>query len=630
MYNRYDQGSYLDTETHFSSGISGEVEHSVMFSDPTVVTTFNAGDIVPILDIEILPNDTFELDLDFVIRQTTLKYPTMGNMFVDFFAFFVPHRIVNQSAKSVFGENVYGVWAPNAVEFAPLWNDPSLDVQIPVGSVADYYNYPTQEPLSGTVLVDCHDLKFRGYVEIYNEYFRDQNYQAPVAYSKLNVYEGFLSNSGSNSLASPSQCSVSVSDLPDNSYGVGAVRQAVYGNMDIENAVVMPHFMCNSSFLAIGKPLKACKLHDYFTSVLPSPQKFSGSVFVSVSGASGTVPVYAYPELGFVNISSKNFGALKFVSSVSPSSPTVARDAVNLQTTAANATNGAPAGSATFIDTADSRYVSPTNLVFDSEDLKNLSISITDIRTAAAVQQVYEQLARSGSRYRSYVAAFFGIDAPDLFKDIPEFLGRFRRKLDLYQVSQTSETQASGTPQGNLAGFGYTNSHGRLFSSTFLENGYLHVFAVVRHKNVYSTLMTRDNFRRSMLDFYQPQLANISETPVYTREINPFHPQTSDGELSVFGYQEPFADYRYDPDRVTGYMRPGIEQSLASWNYADPYTSELVSANSNWIQSNSEEVLNRSLVFDSSVVPQFKGQFNFHIKKQRAMPVFGVPGMDTI
>lgn len=138
--------------------------------------------------------------------------------------------------------------------------------------------------------------------------------------------------------------------------------------------------------------------------------------------------------------------------------------------------------------------------------------------------------------------------------------------------------------------------------------------------------MSRDNFRLSMMDFYQYPLANISEQPVYTREINPF----STDEEGVFGYQEAWSEYRMIPDRVSGFMRPGIELSLSNWNYADDIDTSLQIANGDWLRSNAKEVVSRTTALQDMDLPQFKGQFFFEIKMERPMPVYSVAGLDII
>lgn len=617
MNGRYKQIDNANANIRFSKALMGETESSRMTSTPTHLTTFNAGRLVPIYCREVLPDEDLSIDLEFVVRQTTLLTPTMGHMKIDFYAFFVPNRIVNTSWKAVEGENYSGSWTANNVSLVPLKSVSTGTTLIPVGSTADYYGFPTQQAMPNSVLSLCNDLKFRGYVFIWNEFFRDQNYQPPIPISYLNVYQGFLDPASSSIPLhglSSSSLVIDESNGGDGSFAAGSIVSQLYGSGSPYSSFDIPSKSPLNSFRATDSPLLVNKLHDYFTSVLPSPQKSLSSVFAPVTGSVNLPQNFVITSANTELTGPHN--PLRFRVYDTGAVP------ANGQLDVASGLLGSTSSTVT-----GATPLYPSNLVTPATTLNvtGLALDIKDIRMASAIQQVYEIMARGGSRYREIVRSFFGIEVDDPYDDIPKCLGHLSRDLDLYQTAQTSSTESGNTPQGNLAAFGYTSNGGRLFSNKFIEHGYVHIFAVVRQSNIYPSYFSRDNFRLSMLDFYSPPLANISEQPVYTREINPFN-----GPTNVFGYQEAWAEYRYEPDYVSGYMRPGVDNSLSLWNYADDFDSGLRISNSTWLRSNAESVLNRTLAVTSSVSPQFKGQFRFIVDKTLPMPTYSVPGMDII
>lgn len=622
----YRQGKAVESGvTRFTRSPMSEVEMSRMSAVAKVKTTMNAGDIVPVYYEEILPHDTFKVSVRDIIRQATTLRPTMDSMIVDIIPVWIPNRIVNESWVNVQGENTSGFWSAPVVNLAPLYTG-TQDIQIPIGSVADYYGFPTQRPIKASVLQQCNDTKFRGYLLAYNELFRDQNYQTPLSWSKLNVYEGFLDPIGTNISLSGN---ISANQSADGSYGSGAVVKAVYGDGGEPNASFTIAGRV-TTWSALDKPLKANKLHDWITSGLPSPQK-------------GTEVFFGIGEVANVRLDTSDN-----VRAFTTGSPLKVRTNMRNNTNsivghdlfaalAANSDSGTlRMDSATFIPESGNTFeINGTNL-FGTADLSNATgVSVNDLRLAIATQQVYEQLARGGSRYREIISSFFGLDTENIFTEIPVVLGRYRHELDLYQVAQTSSsTEDSAT--GDLSAYGYTASNGFLFERTFIEHGYIHFFAIIRHQNTYSTYFAPDNFRRATLDFYLPSLANIGEQPIRLATLNPFVEE--DGRAIAF--QEAWWEYRYKVDRVSGAFRsmPADRQSesLNVWTYADDFDEDFEVVTGDWLKSNSEEVLNRTLDTPTMIdgtptgYPQFKVQLAFDIVQQRPLPVYSVPGLDVI
>lgn len=131
-------------------------------------TTFDAGYLIPILVDEALPGDTFNTKLTAFARMATPIYPVMDNLFMDFFFFAIPHRLV---------------WE-NWEKFCGAQTDPgdSTDYEIPIctatgtppaeGSLFDYMGIPP-----GVSNLEWSQLPGRAYNLVVNEWFRDQNLQ---------------------------------------------------------------------------------------------------------------------------------------------------------------------------------------------------------------------------------------------------------------------------------------------------------------------------------------------------------------------------------------------------------------------------------------------------------------------
>ena len=146
MSERYVNIETTDQRTHFEQAVTQLPERSRMTAQPRVITTFDAGRLVPIYCREVLPSQTIKLDLDFTIREVTMKTPVLGALQADVYAFFVPNRVVNSSWKQVMGENVNSAWTQTSeVSLNPLVSVSGSSYTFPVGSIADYYGLHTPD-----------------------------------------------------------------------------------------------------------------------------------------------------------------------------------------------------------------------------------------------------------------------------------------------------------------------------------------------------------------------------------------------------------------------------------------------------------------------------------------------------
>ena len=164
-----------------------DIQRSRFHVPHTHKTTFSSGELVPIGLFEVLPSDTFELDLASVTRMVTPIVPTMDNSFLDVYAFFVPNRIACLHPKDwekICGENVNGYWAPNTestLELTGNMTTMSSMQKILPRSIGAYMGLPIMDQYNASEYLyeKVSALPLNGYRLIWNEWFRDQNTQAP-------------------------------------------------------------------------------------------------------------------------------------------------------------------------------------------------------------------------------------------------------------------------------------------------------------------------------------------------------------------------------------------------------------------------------------------------------------------
>lgn len=549
-----------NTESHFSQIPRANIRRARFKRDYSNTTTINEGDIVPIYVDEVLPSDTISLTQNSLIRMATPIYPVMDNCYLDIYYFFCPNRLLWEHWENLMGQNDESYWAPKTEYSVPQLTAPSGGWK--QGTIADYMGIPTK-----VANISINAMPFRAYARIWNEWFRDENLQQPI-----------------------------VQDIDDaNNTGSNTGNQLT----DAQNG---------------GLPLKAGKMHDYFTSCLPEPQKGEASaVPIDIALNAEVITTPRNHDVG---------GNALFWKPIS-GTPT-ANQGYQIGADFRTGTEYAiTETSSKYSQPSSSFMMAPSNLEL-RESSTATSININELRQAIAIQHILEADARGGTRYTELLKNEFGVTSPDSRLQRTEYIGGSRIPININQVIQQSATDAT-SPQGNTAAYSLTTSRNKMMSYSATEHGYILGLAVIRVDHSYQQGLRRMWSRKRRFDFYHPTLANLGEMEVLNKEI---YCQGNDTDDDVFGYQEAWADYRYHPNMVTGEMRSNYAQSLDAWHYADYYKS-LPILSSEWIQEGKENI-DRTIAVQSEISHQFIANFYFDQTWTRPMPIYSVPGLEKI
>lgn len=332
--------------------------------------------------------------------------------------------------------------------------------------------------------------------------------------------------------------------------------------------------------------------HDYFTSNLPFAQK--GDAVEIPLGSFAPITLNAQPGTqpkwqGFQNV---------------PMSST------NLQANWPGGTDSAP-----LITGPGGGWIDPNGSL--RADLSSATaVTINTLRWAEKLQVFLEKNARGGTRYTEIVRQHFGQISSDARLQRAEFLGFSVNPIVISEVLQTSPSDPSTTPLGEMAGHGISYGGSKYVKYHAEEHGFFITMMSIRPKSAYMQGLSRMFSRKSPLDYAWPTFAQLGEQETKRKEI--FYSGLPQDE-QTFGYLPRYAEYRYEGDRVAGEMRT----SYTHWHMTRIFNGAPF-LNESFINC---QPTKRIFAVNSAGVHSYIISVSHDLKVRRALPKFGIPSL---
>ena len=418
-------------------------------------TSFDLGKIIPIYVDEVLPGDTRSMDMAALVRMSTPIAPIMDNIYLDFFAFFVPNRIVWDHWKEFQGENNISAGVPSSTYSIPYVKDAD-DVRINVGSYGDYMGLPTgidnilNNGLTGASEkgVKVSALPFRGLAKIYNRWFRNENVIAPLAVQ------------------------------------TGDVNEVLVGE-----ASSAPFFVNSSAAVK-----KASKLPDYFTMALPYAQKGT-----AVSIPLGTTAPLIYSNSLYAPSNKTTLGITKDIFNTAEIDDISDTYDIASSNVAGNATT--TFGVVADLSTATAATINQLRYAFQLQKLLE--------KDALYGTRYWEILAA----HFGITAPDASLQDPEYLGG-----KRMNINVDQV-LSTAGYDPSVNTEVGQPGANSVSSFKGSLFTKSFCEHGYLFILAVARHDQTYGQGINRMWTRQTRYDFYMPVFANLGAQDIKRQEL---------------------------------------------------------------------------------------------------------------
>ena len=655
-------------------------------------TTFNSGQLIPILLQEVYPGDIYEVSANLLIRMSALISTPFMNVNLDINYFFVPYSFIDPNWEEVIGSvSNLATNGSQMLDINNLVDIPRLDLkylnaysnstlaisfQYTENDLANYFNIPIktkyvdnsnsiQTGTLGTLYNDPNTsfgfniYPFLAYGKVWNDWYRNENYSGEVDITS--VLSPDIERNGGKYITEKLKNDPLFSDFNwDSNTSSGS-----YDNISMND-----YRLKKMNCLGFGL-LPTTNFRDYFTSCLPYQQKVvdynlnigtvsnltTNSLIFDPNKGYRLLEAYTINNNYGNNIVGSEHNKFAYGSNVS-----------NAPQSRMLKTSGSVDGT-TYVELGDTPPTTnnynafatniPNKVNFDITP--NIEFDLNEFRNSLVIQHLFETFAICGSRYVEQLNSIWGVEIDPKEIKRSEFLGGKNFNLIFNNTQQTSSNVNINNSNYQLLGSSITSS---LYNSVTHEKIKLHAS---QHGLLLGVLTARTNINyggqglpkmflyKNFLDFYNPKFNGISDQPVESLELI-FSTDNTNGNYGtlnqyllrqktngvngrIYGYNEPFLHLKNNINNANGFLSINSSASLFSqFLFGKQYRPN--NMNILTVFDNSQNYLYDPNIIQNTIFQvnngnnQFYHQFisliTFDIKYISKQPLYSHPGVKYI
>ena len=514
------------------------------------------GRLTPMLMEKTIPGDKFYIADEFMCRFAPFFGQVFQAMKLRTEYFFVPSRILWKNFEMFLANGINGTseYVHPYIDMKTIWANFEFQEESLLNTLFDFFNISTESVDPSGIGSDFHidALPFYAYCKTFIDYYADEN----LDYMPLvQAFESGLEYAVDGDNTQRLMNLLAYLHNPSYFQSFAAFLQDYNANL----------YNLDLDLNALFSPLVRSYPKDYFTSALPFAQR--GPIVQIPLNGEGDVKVYSKGL-------DHNYVTYRGVGVNAPASSDNSEQEVTLyeygvadvMPVADQPMYAGGMYQADLDPTAAKQLLKgPTEdnpaITFKAVNI-NGTATITDLRTAIAVQNWLEKRARSGVRAKEQIYASFGVKSKDYRLDRSEFISAFSSTVKIGEVFTTAQNDDGSFVPGLGVSVGQLADKSRRWKKSMPEHGYCFGLVSLYPVATYYQGVPRQFLELDIMDYYWPEFQHIGEQPIFNCELKV--DDESNKNFDAFGYTPRYAHYKTRTDQIHGDFRDSLRYMVAA------------------------------------------------------------------